>query len=170
MTNTRFINPRYIKFMVMTVVLVFCAGLAPQVMAFAGPKGPGGPGFPMRALMQLDLSDTQKADLKKIIDEYQPQLHEYREKLRSMRKEYQNAALPEEFNEDKVRAVFGEMAPVMEDMFVLGTKMRTDIRAVLTADQISQLQEKRDRWENRTKKRQKCKKAMMETLLETESE
>jgi Spy/CpxP family protein refolding chaperone len=63
--------------------------------------------------------------------------------IHQARQEMRTAMDQTPFNEAQVRAAYQGISPLLEDMVVLMAKIRSEIRSLLTADQIKTLDEKR---------------------------
>jgi Spy/CpxP family protein refolding chaperone len=137
------------KMMVITLVILF-AGASVAMAGFGGrgKMGAGG-GFHMRALMELDLEDDQKAQIVDLIEAHRQgrqwpkgQFREYREKLRGM-------TMADSFDEKEFLGVFREMTSLMESRALERAKLARDIKGVLTPAQFEQLQEDHEKYGKR---------------------
>jgi len=158
--------------MAASVILLFSAVFASQVFAFRGHGGHGrfGNFIAMHGLAQLDLDKDQKSEVANIIEKFQPEIAALRDKIHQARQKQQTLLRSQEFNENQVKQAFQTMNPLLENMVVLRAKMRNEIRTVLTAEQINQIEEKRgQRWENRDERR-KFRQKMMKTWLKMEAD
>lgn len=138
----------------------------------AGPGGPGGPGMrgpdgsrhggfgagrggdgplgPLgRALHRLDLTDEQRAQIRTVVEAARPQLQQLRGQLRDGRQAFREANPPTTFDEAAIRAHVAAQSAVMADLAVLGAKVRADVLALLTPEQLEELERmraKREQW------------------------
>ena len=153
------------------IIVVLCMGFGTVAAAF-GPGRYGGEfcGFGPGPLKSLDLTADQKKQIAGILEKYQPQIDQSMGEIRKLHEKATESGAGDQFNEELVRSKFREAMPKFEDMFVLKAKIRNEIRATLTEDQIRQLKEKRTRWMKKSKERMKCGKAMMKTWLETDEQ
>ena len=143
--------------------------------AFAGPfmGGKGGHGFGgMRVLMQLDLSQDQKQSIYDILQKYQDKQQALRISIREHKKEFFDLTLDGNFNEEEVRQAFQESVPALEEAFILRAKIKSEIYAVLTSDQLEELQQIRTEHAGRRHggKNHEFRRAMLETWLLTDNE
>lgn len=110
-----------------------------------GPGGPGGPrGFGLFGPMgrDLNLTDDQKAQIKKIQDSFHESNKALFDQLRTL---HQNEADPFSgaFDEAAVRSAAEARAKVQIELEVSHAKMMSQIGSVLTADQKAQFAAKR---------------------------
>jgi len=110
-----------------------------------GPGGPGGPrGFGLFGPMgrDLNLTDDQKAQIKKIQDSFHEGDKALFDQLRTL---HQNEADPFSgaFDEAAVRSAAEARAKVQIELEVSHAKMMSQIASVLTADQKAELAAKR---------------------------
>ena len=143
--------------------------------AFAGPfmGGKDGHGIGgMRALMQLDLSQEQKQSIYDILQKYQDKQQEVRISIREHKREFFDLTSDGNFNEEEVRQAFQESVPALEEAFILRAKIKSEIYAVLTSDQLEELQQIRTEHAGRRHggKNREFRRAMLETWLLTDNE
>jgi Spy/CpxP family protein refolding chaperone len=110
-----------------------------------GPGGPGGPG-PRDGLgplgRELNLSDEQKAQVKKINDSFAESTKSLHEELRSLH-ESEGDPFSGTFDEATVRAAAEARAKIEVELQVAHAKMMWQIGAVLTTEQKAQLASRR---------------------------
>ena len=110
------------------------------------PGGPGGPGRPHDGLgplaRDLNLTDAQKAQIKKISDSFEESNKTLFDQLKALH-ESEADPLTANFDEATVRATAEARAKVDVELAVSHAKMMSQIGAVLTADQKAQLAAKR---------------------------
>jgi protein CpxP len=149
------------------------AGAAPLVMADQaqpqeqqrqrrGPGGPdgmrgprgggmrGAPGFGGPEFRNLDLSDDQKAQLKKIRDARQAEFKAAAEKIGAARQGMRELVSADTINEGAIRAKSQEVAAAEAELAILNAKLRKESMQILTAEQLAKLKE---RGENRGQRR-----------------
>jgi protein CpxP len=134
------------------VALVGAAGLLLLIVAAVGfSQGPaGGPRGPRPGprdglgpfARDLNLSDDQKAQIKKIRDSFQESTKTLHDQLRTLH-ESEPDPLGGTFDEAAVRAAAEARAKVEIELAVAHAKMMSQIAAVLTSDQKAQLAAKR---------------------------
>ena len=133
--------------MVMLVISVTCAF---GVAAYARPFGPSRKGRGMgwdsggfRAFLELNLTETQRADMLTIINKYQDERQTLRNTAVEARRNLQTVLNVETFNEEAVRKALREKSDIREEMFILRIKMTNELKAVLTAEQLELLEERK---------------------------
>jgi Spy/CpxP family protein refolding chaperone len=122
-------------------------------MAFVAQARPFGPGFSgrgmgagvdgLKALLELKLSENQRAQLINIISKYDDQREGFRNRMVEARKNLWGVIKAAEFNEENARKAFQEESAVREDMFVLRAKMMSEMKSVLSPEQLQLLQERK---------------------------
>jgi Spy/CpxP family protein refolding chaperone len=142
-----------------SAVAAFVAALAlmGSVIAFSqGPQGPrpgggfrGGPG-PRDGLgpiaRDLNLTDAQKAEIKKITESFQAGTKDLHDQMRTLH-ESEPDPMNGNFDEATVRAAAEARAKIEVELAVAHAKMMSQIASVLTAEQKTQLAAKRQRFE-----------------------
>ena len=126
----------------MLVALAFAAearpfGPNPKSRATRG--GLGG----LRAFLELKLSDSQQAAMMNIINKYQSERQTIRNSIMGARKNLSAVLQAAQLNEEDARKAFKEASVVREELFVLNAKMRAEMKAVLTPEQLAFLKERK---------------------------
>jgi len=106
------------------------------------PGGPGPRGVLGPLARDLNLSDEQKAQIKKITESSEASTKELRDQLRALH-ESEPDPLSGTFDEAAVRAAAEARAKIEIELSVARAKMMSQIVAVLTTEQKAQLAEKR---------------------------
>jgi Spy/CpxP family protein refolding chaperone len=125
-----------------------------MVVVSQGPPGPprggfpGGPGWrdglgPLAR--DLNLTDEQKSQIKKITESSEAGTKELRDQLRALH-ESEPDPLSGNFDEAAVRAAAEARAKIEIELAVVRAKLMSQIAAVLTTEQKAQLAEKRQRF------------------------
>jgi len=144
-----------IKIVGAALTVLFCISAASTALAFVGGgHNVHGKGL-FNILKKLDLSDTQKEQIKGILQQNRKAHQELTGKLSTFRQA--NAETKDSFGEAQARADFQKMVPAMEDLFVLKQRARSQINAVLTPEQRAKLEKIRT---ERRSERQAKRKAM----------
>lgn len=132
-------------------VAIVAGGQDPQVGGRPPGGGfPGGPGprdgfgFLVR---DLNLSDEQKAQIKKITESFHESTKALREQLRTLHESEPDPL--NSFDEAAVRTAAEARAKIDVELSVAQARMMAQIGAVLTADQKAQLAAKRQQFERR---------------------
>jgi periplasmic protein CpxP/Spy len=144
------------RLLLATVTMVVLSGTA---YGMPGPEFPGmgGPGEGiLRALLRLDLTDSQKHEaaliLAKYRDEGQKKIDAVREAMEALRAASEADAL----DEDAIRKAFKGVAAAGEELAVHGARLRAELRGMLTPEQKVTLEElKADRHERRKGRRER---------------
>jgi protein CpxP len=106
-------------------------------------RGPGGPGG-IAGFRGLDLSDDQKAQLKKIAESHQAEFKAVREKTRAAHEGMRALMNADAIDESAIRAKSQEVAAAQADEMILNAKVRRESMQILTADQLAKLKERRE--------------------------
>jgi Spy/CpxP family protein refolding chaperone len=147
------------------VVLAVGALLLMAIVGFSqhgGPQGPpppgrgfhGGPGGPGADLLghlsrELNLTDEQKAQIKKIADSAEESTKALREQMRSLHESQPDPLSGGTFDEAAVRAAAQARANVQVELEVAHARVMSQVLAVLTPEQKAQLNERRKQFEQR---------------------
>jgi Spy/CpxP family protein refolding chaperone len=121
-----------------------------------GMRGPGRPGGPMifgPGFRQLDLTDDQKAQLKKIADARRSDFEAAGQKVRAAREGMQALIEADSVNESAIRAKSAEIAAAEADVMILNAKVRQESLQVLTSEQQAKLKAQRTAREGEAKQR-----------------
>ena len=146
----------------------FAAGAAALMLAGATPlvmaqdqaqqqqqrrRGPGGPGMDGPRGMRggagmefrgLDLTDDQRAQLRKIREARQNEFKAAGEKLRAAREGMRQLMQSDTINEQAIRARSAEVAAAEADVAILNARVRQESLQILTSEQQQKLKELRD--------------------------
>jgi Spy/CpxP family protein refolding chaperone len=119
---------------VFILAVLFSGLMVVQAGAF-GPHHPRGGMFHLKAFMALDLSDSQKTEIKNILDNYKEERTEIRTQLLAARKDSMENIHGKPFNEENTRQAFRKISPIMEDAMVLKAKINSELKTILTPEQ-----------------------------------
>ena len=129
------------------------AGMMGQGMM--GPGGPGmrgGPGgmfgLPMR---ELDLTDAQREQVRTIMESHRDQQKAIGDRMQAARKALHDAIAAETIDEGAIRAAAADIGTIEADAAVLQAKIRGEVFALLTPEQVKKAKELRSEMENRMK-------------------
>jgi protein CpxP len=118
---------------------------------------PGGPG-PHDGLgplaRDLNLTDEQKAQIKKIAESFEESTKAWREQMRTLHEKEAGPLAGETFDEATVRAAAQARANIQIEMDVARARMMSQVFAVLTAEQKAQLAAKRQEFEQKRRERE----------------
>ena len=128
--------------------LLMAQDQAPQAHGRGGPGmgGPGGPGGRMGfgpRFRGLDLTDDQKAQLKKIREARRSDFKAAGQKVRAAREGMRALVEADSVNESAIRAKSAEIAAAEADVMILNAKVRQESLQVLTSEQQAKLKERR---------------------------
>ena len=122
---------------ILAVAFILAVLFSGVLIAQAGAFGPhhGGGMFHLKALMALDLSDSQKAEIKSILNNYKEERNEIRTQLLDAKKDAMENLHGKPFDEENTRLAFRKISPIMENAMVLKAKIMSELRTVLTPEQ-----------------------------------
>jgi Spy/CpxP family protein refolding chaperone len=126
-------------------MLALSQGPPPRGGGFRG--GPGGPGG-LGPLRDLNLTDDQKAQIKKIQESFDASTKDLREQLRTQH-EKEADPLTATFDEAAVRSTAEARAKIGVELAVSRAKMMSQIASVLTPEQKAQLVSRRQQFGQR---------------------
>ena len=134
------------------LVAIAMAGAVPALMAQDAPqqrrggpgagremRGPGGPG----EFRALDLTDDQRAQLRKVRDARQSEFKAAGEKLGAARQGMRALIEADTINESAIRAKSAEVAAAEAEVAILNAKVRAESLQILTSEQQAKLKELR---------------------------
>ena len=113
------------------------------------PGGPGGPGGIIQGLRALDLSETQREQVKAAMESHKAEFEAQREKLGTTRKALHDSMTAETFDEAAIRQMSAEVAVVEADGAVLQAKVHGEVWALLTPEQQQKARQLRTQMEQR---------------------
>ena len=98
-----------------------------------------------RMAEELDLSEEQRAAIWKLVDDARPALRDNLFTLMDSRKELRNLLVGDKAVEDrKLRAITKIQGDAIAELSYLRIKLQSDIRGILTAEQLTKVREFRD--------------------------
>ena len=118
-----------------------CGG--PGEMGFGGHKGKGDP--VMHMVKRLDLDETQRDTIQKIMDEQRDAKDASRKTGDENRKALREAAMSETYDAAKVKALADSVAQDMSNMIVQRTETMHRIRGLLNEEQLKELEEHQEK-------------------------
>ncbi len=104
----------------------------------------GGRGGPGMLFAHLDLSDTQKEQLKALREKARTEAQAYAEQLKPIRESLRTAVEAKTFDEAAVRALIAKEAQIMTELNVIRTRTENAAYNLLTAEQKTKLAELRE--------------------------
>jgi Spy/CpxP family protein refolding chaperone len=149
--------------MIVSMVVTLILFIGGPALAGHGPDGEmmGGPhhgkGFgPMGMLKDLNLTAEQQANVDSVLDQHKDALRAMDEKIDAARQALHEAIHNDVYEEQKIREASKSLAANKEEMDVLRGKMFSEIRAVLTPEQATQLKEMKKMHQEQKKCREEC--------------
>src|SRR5688572_3567887 len=107
-----------------------------------GPRGMrGGPGMEFRG---LDLTDDQRAQLRKVREARQNEFKAAGEKIRAAREGMRQLMESDTINESAIRSKAAEVAAAEAEVAILNARVRQESLQILTAEQQQKLKELRE--------------------------
>ncbi|MDY6953771.1 MAG: Spy/CpxP family protein refolding chaperone [Thermodesulfobacteriota bacterium] len=163
----------------LVVTIMFC-GTATAMARGVGPnhRGPfpdedfpkGGPIPLLGPIMGLDFSDEQKTQIAGIVREHYNNVMSTFQSLLAAHEGLSAAILAEEFNEDDLLNAIQQVNSIRGELALLRAEITTEVRTVLSSEQIERLQERAlDRME-KMKERIESQMSKLDEWLETNSE
>ncbi|QTA90467.1 Spy/CpxP family protein refolding chaperone [Desulfonema magnum] len=158
--------------MVLVLVMLFSGA------AMAGKFGKHHHGFGMdggfmgfRGLIrQLDLSEAQKTEVANVLTKYRDNIRNTADSLAETRGNMNTVMLTEEFNEANLREAFQKAASLQEDFFVLRAKIFSEIKPLLTPEQLELLKQKKAEMTEKMKARMNFRHSKFDAWLESHGE
>ena len=124
---------------VMFLLVMMIGKGAVQANAFGG-TGAGGGFVGLKALMSLNLSDTQKADVAALISAYRPEATLLMEQVKAEREVLRQVYFSGNLTESDVRDGFRKIAPLLESLLVMKAQFMLALKSVLTTQQLRVLE------------------------------
>ena len=135
---------------VLVVGIVFTMVFAGSMAAMAGEfpsrhhrHGMGPRLLGLKTMLELKLSDSQQTDVLNIISKYENEMKNNRDSSWGARKNLMAAMRADEFSEEQVRAAFKQLSSIREESIVSRGKMMTELKPVLTPEQMALLKERK---------------------------
>lgn len=104
---------------------------------FGGPQA-GGPGLNPRVLEQLALTDAQKTEVKKLLDESAAASKTYFDQAHAAQDRLKDLSAPEAFDEAEARKLIATRNSAQAELEIIRMKTEASIYNLLTAEQLVQ--------------------------------
>lgn len=143
----------------MSILLILVLALSNLSWAGHGDRGghhKGKGGGPMKFLEKLDLTDDQQSKVDAIMQAHQAEKNQLREDIKTAKKALREAMHADTFDEAAIRSASKTVSTNMEEMAVFRGKIFTEIRSILTPEQIEKMSEMRMHHQKKMKCREKC--------------
>jgi len=143
------------------LIMVYCS-----VVSAGYFKQRGGGSIPMqgpklmRILEEIDLSDDQRTKVFNIIKKYRENNKEAMNKMHESRERLADTMQADEYNESSIRDAYKQVASNMEELTVSRAQMFSEIKPVLTHDQIETIK----KMKAKMKKRRECRKSFFRSM------
>jgi Spy/CpxP family protein refolding chaperone len=111
---------------------------------------------PMGKLKDLNLTAEQQTKVDSIMDQHKEEVRAMDEKIDASRKALHEAIHNDIFDEQKIREASKSLAKNKEDVDVLRGRMFSEIRTVLTPEQVAQLKEMKKMHHEQRKYHKEC--------------
>ena len=117
-------------------------------------------------IKELDLTDTQKKSIAEVLTKYRDTMKAMADQRTTAHEELRDAIIADPMIETDVRQASQELASVMEEMNVLKAQVASEIRPLLTAEQIEQVKTKRSERQARMEERREEMSTRIDKVLE----
>ncbi len=114
-----------------------------------GPRGAAGEGAPLLGFIgrHLDLTDEQKAEVKKIVDAERTIMQPIHQQMQKNREALKEATKDGQFNETQVTQLAQQQGELMAQMIVSRERVKAQVYKILTPEQREKLAAAGDRLE-----------------------
>jgi Spy/CpxP family protein refolding chaperone len=150
------------KIGIIMTVLLFLTAAAGSVSA--GMEGMGPP-VPLHALMELDLTDSQKTRIAEILKAHEGDRAILKEKRAQIRTILSPVMINAAANEADIRDAFQMAAPLMEDLMVVRVQMKNELLSVLSEKQRQDLESAKKGHRHRRGKHRAVRQEMLDAWL-----
>lgn len=96
-----------------------------------------------RLAERLELTDEQRSTVQAIVDEAKPKMREIKDQMRENRRSLRELTSQPDATDEQIRALADAQGTQLTELIVLRTKMRADIAATLTPEQLERFQDMR---------------------------
>ena len=139
-----------------TLVVIGLAALAALSFGLVLAQGPGAggpcgdcppppPGFGPRMMQALDLTDAQRDQIHQILESNREQNADLREQMKAFHEQMRALWSADQPDKDAILAKWSEGQSLRAQMFERMVDVRLAVRAVLTPEQLTQLQQMREK-------------------------
>ena len=138
------------------VTMIFAGALAAMAGDFPSRHRKPGFGhglFGLKAMLELKLSESQQTQVLEIIGKHENEMKNNRDVIREARENFMAAMHAEVFDEGKLRTAFKQLSSIREESIVSRGKMMSELKAVMTPEQMALLKERKTQRKERIKAR-----------------
>ena len=125
------------------LLMLFTLAFGVEARSFGHNRGIGPDLGGLKTILELKLSDSQQMKMLKIISKYQAERESLKGNVIGARKNLLTVLRARQFNEGNARKVFQAACAIREELFVLRAKTMTELKAMLTPEQLKFLKERR---------------------------
>ena len=129
------------------------AAVAVSAHAQKRARGPHDFGFGPRAFAELNLSETQRDQIRDVRQRHDADLTQARDRVRKAREAHRAAVEALPVDEPRIRATSQALAEAQTEMSVLRARVHSEVWALLTPEQQTKAQELRQQRRERMKER-----------------
>ena len=145
----------------LALVALFVVGFGATLTAQAqgrrggGPRGAVGEGGPLLGFIgrHLDLTDEQKAEVKKIVEAERTVMQPIHEQMQKNREALKEATKDGQYNETQVTQLAQQQGELMAQMIVSRERVKSQVYKILTPEQREKLAAMGDRFEQMGERR-----------------
>ena len=94
---------------------------------------------------ELDMTEEQKAQLREVLDAARPEADRLADAMVNSREAMKAYRESDRYSEEDIRAIADEKGKLVADMMVLHARVHTQIKAILTPDQLERFEKMRTR-------------------------
>ena len=127
----------------LALTIIFAGVFGTEAMSYG--RHHGGGLFALKTLLELNLSDSQKTQILGIFGKYDLKTawQNVREAQKNLRAAMQATSLDETSYITGITSAYNQVAPLRQQLFLMRAQMMYEIKAVLSASQLQQLQQHR---------------------------
>ena len=144
-------HSRHIALAAGAALLVAAVSVSAHAQKRAG--GPHDFGFGPRAFAELNLSETQRDQIRDVRQRHDADLTQARDRMRKAREAHHAAVEALPVDEARIRATSQALAEAQTEMSVLRARVHGEVWALLTPEQQTKAQELRQQRQERMKER-----------------
>lgn len=143
-TNSTSLQTALLNFILTIILGSYAIANAQPPWARGGEGGPGGgPDIEERFARVLDLTDTQKAQIRTLREQAQTATKPYFEQIKPLREEMETLTEAPAFDESAARALAQKMVQIQIEIHLIQAKTESAIAQLLTPEQKARLGEMR---------------------------
>lgn len=116
-------------------------------------NAPGGAGHLMRMARWLELTETQKEQIKLIADQFGSETEALHQQIRDTRREVNQSLFDETFNEAEASEKLAEVGRLQAQLMGYRHQIMQEMKLILTPEQLEKFEQGRQRMENRRYRR-----------------